>query len=69
MHGCEEVVRILLKRWVICCLLFYFPFKITLIVFTATCLLWHWVSHCMLVENIVLYVIMYFIDPFRSFTV
>lgn len=29
MHGCEEVVRILLERWVICCFLFYFPSKIT----------------------------------------
>lgn len=39
MHGCEEVVRILLERWVICCFLFYFPSKITLVTFSATFLL------------------------------
>lgn len=41
MHGCEEVVRILLERSVICCFLLFFSLKITLVPFFYNFPLWN----------------------------
>lgn len=55
MHGCEEVVRILLERWVICC-----SVCLNYLSYLYCCFpLLAWGCHCILVENIVLYFIIH----------